>query len=346
MKQQLPTHIDVSGFRGGHVQGIAIDAARQFMYFSFTTTLVKTDMSGRVIGSVDGLAGHLGCIAYRAADGRIWGSLEYKHDSIGKGILNRIDRREDVRDGFYIVMFDAEKIDRVGMDAEADGVMRAVYLDEVVKDYTAPGHRYGCSGIDGVTFAPAPGAADGAPCLYVAYGIYGDVSREDNDHQVLLCYDPDTLLRYAAPLDQSNMHTSGPDSPDGKYFVYTGNTHYGIQNLEYDAAHGHIMAAVYCGKKAHFPNFSMYFIDCRRPVQRQQLGGLDEKGDTLSLAAFGEQDEATGIRGSRFPLGATGMIALGDGLYYFSRGFKDENGHGSRVRLYREDGSGGFSPVP
>ena len=334
----LPLSIRISGYRGGHVQGIAMDQARQSLYFSFTTELVKTDLQGRVIGTVTGLAGHLGCIAYREEDGCVWGSLEYKHDTIGKGILSRMDRQEDVRDGFYLVVFDVSKIDRVGMDAEADGVMRAVYLREVVDDYTAPTHRYGCSGIDGVTFAPAPGKNDGLD-LYVAYGIYGDPQRQDNDHQVLLRYRPEELLRDAAPLDQSDMHTQGPLSPDGKYFVYTGNTRYGIQNLEYDAAHGHMMAAVYTGQKPQYPNYDMYFIDCTRAAERKALVGLDEMGDSLPLAPFGERDDATGLYGSRFPLGSTGMIALGDGLYYFSTPFKDETGHGSEVCLYRQCGA-------
>ena len=44
-------------------------------------------------------------------------------------------------------------------------------------------HRLGCSGIDGVTFAPAFGQSrDGKKYLYVAYGIYGDTLRTDNDY--------------------------------------------------------------------------------------------------------------------------------------------------------------------
>ena len=37
-------------------------------------------MDGTIIGCVDGLLGHLGCIAYNRNDGRIYGSLEYKND--------------------------------------------------------------------------------------------------------------------------------------------------------------------------------------------------------------------------------------------------------------------------
>jgi hypothetical protein len=68
---EYPRLISVGGFRDGHVQGIAVDAKREYMYFSFTTRLVKTDMHGRVVGSVKGLAGPLGCIAYNYEDGRV-----------------------------------------------------------------------------------------------------------------------------------------------------------------------------------------------------------------------------------------------------------------------------------
>ncbi|MBR4889311.1 MAG: hypothetical protein IKU17_09215, partial [Clostridia bacterium] len=70
-------NITVSGWNAGHVQGIAVDKERKFMYYSFTTCLVKSDLDGNVIGSVKGLAGHLGCIAYNYKDGKIYGSLEY-----------------------------------------------------------------------------------------------------------------------------------------------------------------------------------------------------------------------------------------------------------------------------
>ena len=119
----------------GHIQGIAVDRDRKCMYASFTTSFIQTDMNGNIVGSVTGLCGHLGCIAYNDDDGKVYGSLEYKHDVIGKKILERVSGQQnldiDVEDGFYIVSFDVEKIDRVGMDAETDGVMSAVYLPEI-----------------------------------------------------------------------------------------------------------------------------------------------------------------------------------------------------------------------
>jgi hypothetical protein len=56
-------------------------------------------------------------------------------------------------------------------------LFKKVYLKDVVDDYNAidevngKKHRYGCSGIDGITFAPIP-SENGEKYVYVAYGIY------------------------------------------------------------------------------------------------------------------------------------------------------------------------------
>lgn len=63
------------------------------------------------------------------------------------------------------------------------------------------------------------------------------------------------------------MHRQGPKAPDSKYFVYTGNTTYGIQNLEYNPCTGYMFAAVYQGKKPGFPNYPMYVIDMQKEVK-------------------------------------------------------------------------------
>lgn len=329
--------VTVTTASGSHVQGIAVDAERRYMYFSFTTCLIKTDMNGNLIGSVTGLAGHLGCIAYNYDDHKVYGSLEFKKDAIGRGILANLGSTQTLQDGFYIAVFDVEKITRMDMDAEKDGVMTAVYLKEVFEDYSAPGHRYGCSGIDGTTFAPAFGTADGKNYLYVAYGIYGDIEREDNNHQVILQYDISDWDKYAKPLNQADMHTCGPDSPDGKYFIYTGNTTYGIQNLEYDPATRTMLAAVYRGKKVEYPNYNMYFIDCTKAPQWKQLSGVGHEGLALSLASVGKRHEATGIYGSDFPHGSTGIASLWDGCFYVSEPFRKAESYGSAVSIYRMD---------
>ena len=90
-----------------HVQGIAYDEERNCMYMSFTTSLLKVDMQGKVLGSVEGLTGHLGCISLNPDDGRLYGSLEYKHDAIGQGITKGLGGvTNDSKTGFYVAICD------------------------------------------------------------------------------------------------------------------------------------------------------------------------------------------------------------------------------------------------
>ena len=334
---QLPKSITVSSPAGSHVQGIAVDAKREYLYISITNQLVKADLQGNIIGSVTGLAGHLGCIAYNYGDGKVYGSLEFKKDAIGKGILANLGSDRQLQDGFYMTVFDVDKIDRIGMDAEKDSVMQAVFLKEVYDDYSAPGHRYGCSGIDGTTFAPAFGKHGGKNYLYVAYGVYSDTAREDNDHQVLLQYDVSDWARYAQPLNQENMHRCGPAAPDGKYFVYTGNTTYCIQNLEYDPVTHTMLCAVYKGKKPQYPNFPMYFIDCGKEAAQTKLQGIGHSGAKAFLAPMGICHEPSQIYGCQFLYGSTGIASLGDGTFYVSHPFEKDGAFGTTVKLYRFD---------
>ena len=87
----------------------------------------------------------------------------------------------------------------------------------------------------------------------------------------------------------------------------------------------------------------MFVIDVNKKAQITDLAGLDEKGEVITLAPVGEVDESTGIRGINFPYGATGMISLGDGHFYFSKDFKNEDGtRGTVVGLYEFDGDRAF----
>ena len=313
----LPRRIHSGYYKTGHCQGIAVDTAKGFIYYSFTTCLIKSDLEGNIIGSVEGLLGHLGCIDFNEADGCVYGSLEYKNDAIGKGILKNAGR-DEITNAFYCAIFDVDKIDRMHMDACRDGVMRTAYLKEVVDDYLAVengvAHRNGCSGIDGTAIGPMPGAAkDSKQYVFIAYGIYGDVNRSDNDDQIILCYAPEKLKAAALPLEQGNMHISSP-APECRLTVFTGNTEYGVQNLEYDAYTGDYYAAVYKGKKPIFANKPMYVID----------GASAPEGGALKVKAA-----------SDFPYGQTGMCALGDGYWYFSHDGRTGDGWFSEVVLHR-----------
>ncbi|MBO8191321.1 hypothetical protein ITI46_06385 [Streptomyces oryzae] len=327
---KMPAVIDGGAWDAGHVQGMALDRKGGYMYFSFTNLLVKTDLRGNPVGSVTGFTGHLGDLDFDERDGRVYGSLEYKD-----------------AESFYIAAFDADRIDRMGIDAQTSDIVSTVYLKEVVADYTADmdgngvfdgdtadtrDHRYGCSGIDGVVFGPDLGGRGGrhhgTPLLTVAYGIYSNNARHDNDHQVLLQYDVRRWKKYERPLSESAPHTSGPAHADGKYFAYTGNTTYGVQNLEYDAASHNWQMAVYEGKKPDFPNYSLFTIDGTKPAVRGPVRGQPEpeQGRLLTLARQGLYDPVTGVRGWQAP-GEYGLVSLDDGLYYVAEsGTVEEDG--------------------
>ena len=343
----LPNKI-FSGYHGKcHCQGIALDRKGGYIYYSFTTKLIKSDLQGNVIGSGDGLIGHLGCIDFCERDGRVYGSLEYKNDAIGKGILKHLNlSAQNVKNAFYCVIFDVDKIDRMNMSAEADGIMRAVYLPEVVEDFEAQvtvdgvtlPHRYGCSGIDGIGWGPQWGRTEGEEQLRICYGIYGETARVDNDDQIILTFDAaDWWDTVAAPLNQDDMHRIGARSCS-KCFLHTGSTNWGVQNLEYDAHTQRWMLAVYRGGKPHYPNYDMFFIAATATPTAAMHPVYGE--GILTLPTDGE--------GIYFPYGSTGMVALGDGLYMFSQhGTHEQHGQYTNAVLYRATGKpdAPFAPV-
>jgi len=337
--------LDSGKWGKNHCQGFAVDKNRQFVYYSFTTKLIKCDINGTVVGSVDNIVGHLGCIDFCDDDGKLYASLEYKNDAIGRGILNKIGQADRViQNGFYIAVFDVDKIDRIGMDAEESGVMRAVFLKTVTDDFEGftgengqIKHVFGCSGIDGLSIGPDFGAPKcSRNYLCVCYGIYSDPSREDNDYQVILQYDHEGWWdSVARPLTQSNMHESGPINPRNKYFLYTGNTTYGVQNLEYDGFTGDWFACVYNGSKPRFPNYPLFVIDGSKKAEYKPLIGVKPElsGKALSLKNTGLGEN--GIFGMDFPLGSTGFYSFGNGQFYVSEPYSDCGENGARVSAYK-----------
>lgn len=346
----LPDSI-FSGKQGEfHVQGIAVDEVRGFIYFSFTDKLIKMDMSGHLIGSVTGLVGHLGDITFNPATNQVYASLEFKNDAIGEGISKKLGLKNSNNIDFYIAMFNCSKIVKPDMNAQQGDVLRTAYLKEVVDDYKAKvkdgnkevQHRFGCSGIDGITIGPSLGEPRSHQrYLYVAYGIYGDTSRNDNNHQVILKYDITALNKYGSILTQNNLHHSGPKAPLAKYFVMTGNTTYGIQNLAYDAYTGDFFVAVYTGTKPQFPNYNLFVIDGhKKPVQiRIASNNAMMKAESLSLLQAGLNDPKTGIRGWYFKWGSTGLFPLGNGYFYISHNKKIDGQQATTVHKYKWVGS-------
>jgi hypothetical protein len=396
----LPVEINVVGGKN-HVQGIALDKEAGRMYFSFTTSFVVTDLQGNVLGSIDRIQGHLGAMAFNPKDRKVYESLECKDDEIGKGL-------SDFAKGhslFYVAIIDVDKIDRVGIDVENTEIFKTVCIKDAVRDYRDSvmvdgrklPHRYGCSGIDGVAIAPKMGKASGKNYLYVAYGIYGDVNRPDNDCQVLLRYDIRRLNRMARPVRFGEFDETGPKKPLDKIFINTGNTTYGVQNMAYDPSQHCLFMAVYKGRKPQFHNYSLFAVDFSfKPFKRRSYDsgkhsfvpdmwnvqkdpdirqdGQKVAKDYQKIAQDGQKvaqdyqkiaqdgqngtkDYQNGVKESRtaiaghpelvsgsasawdFKWGSTGICCVGNGLWYFSENYKDNEGREAcRAHLYRWTG--------
>jgi hypothetical protein len=346
----LPFEQNGGTWESGHVQGIAVDAEGGFIYYSFTNLLAKYDFSGKLIGTLIGWTGHLGDLAFNPADGRVYGSLEYKED-----------------EAFYIAVIDVNRLEGVHIRVSESDIFRTVFLREIAKDYSADmngdgrfdgnigdtaDHRYGSSGIDGVAFGPAFGRTGGEHYLTIAYGIYGNTSRTDNDHQVLLQYDVSGWDSYARPLREDAPHRSGPAGLGGKYFVRTGNTTYGVQNLAYDPTLQRWFMGVYPGKKPEFPNYLLFAVEAReQPVLTDLIGVPDpggerwEQGLVLRLAEDGLVDPATGLRGWN-QKADVGLEPVGGGLHYLAVNSEDEGHQTADLTLMRWTGDADAPFVP
>ena len=299
------------GLCGGssHLQGICVDEKLEYMYFSYTTALAKIDIkTGELVASVVNFGpgsfnveggAHLGCIDYY--DGHIYGSLEYK--TPGKK--------------FFLAIFDAAEMTEVGMDvnemAEDQKVVNGVLLSEPTMDFRDPldtevftgqdaygdatneennGHRFACSGIDGVTMGKWPGGGDDEIYMIVAYGVYGGgkfENRYDNMYNVLQFYKLSDLWQKEG--NTWNIPFNGKRGLEREIgegealtaartlYVYTGNTQYGAQNIEYEWDTGDIALYTY-GNTDGFGG-TMYVVDGSKTPEYKTL----ELGQNNTLKA-------------------------------------------------------------
>ena len=169
---------------------------------------------------------------------------------------------------------------------------------------------------------------------------------------MLLQYDIADWARYQRPLSESAPHRSGPANAHGKYFVRTGNTTYGVQNLAYDDAQQRWFMGVYQGKKPGFPNYLLFAVDARTPPTRGNLVGVPgprghgtEQGLLLALADDGLQDAATGIRGWN-QKADVGIQPIGRGLFYLCVGSGPRGKQTADITLHRWTGSAKAPFVP
>ena len=313
---QYPEVIHLEGGKM-HIQGLALDKSEKCLYSSFTTTFLKSSLEGQTLGSITGINGHLGAMTFDEKADKVYASLEIKNDAIGRSIADVLgkERHSDTAAGFYVAEIDVTKVN--GIDVPFEETVSLHRLDGVVKDYRDSvevdgkllAHRYGCSGIDGIAIAPESGSRSSKKYLYVAYGIYGDTTRQDNDYNILLCFDFDDLSK-----------------PLHKYFVKTGNTTYGVQNMCYDKDSNRLYLAVYKGKKEEYPNYSLFALDMNQKPFMGKLEGVPYEE--------GEVEQLTVSEASHFPYGSTGLYSFGDGRWYVSiKGSKDGMQY-SDVTLY------------
>lgn len=300
-----------------HIQGLALDKKEKCLYCSFTSAFFKCDLEGNVIGSVTGINGHLGAMTYEPKSKKVYASLEIKDDEIGRGISDALgaERHEKAASRFYVAEIDVRKIDR--LEVPFEDAMTLHPIEEVAKDYldtvevngVTLEHKYGCSGMDGVAIAPGFGAKGKEKFLYVAYGVYGDTTRVDNDYNILLCFRMDDLAK-----------------PVHKYFVKTGNTRYGVQNMTYDADSERLYLAVYKGSKSQYPNYSLFSLDIH---QKPFMGKLENVPYEEN-----EVEQVSVTEGSFFKWGSTGLYSFGDGRWYISKNGKKDGYQFSDVTLF------------
>ena len=155
-----------------HLQGFDVDRESGRMYWSFTETLVKTDLEGNQLGQVELSDGHLGDVAYY--DGKIYGSM------LGTPLPGHAWNDWS---GFYLMVFDTdlkllEKVELPHFQAWYDSI----------GDLEA--NPYGVEGLDGVTVGLDP---SGEPKLMVAAGIRDD---ENDTHQLIVQYSLDGKYTY------------------------------------------------------------------------------------------------------------------------------------------------------
>lgn len=301
-----------------HCQGITIDKEQGYIYYSYASLLVKCDWDGNIVGTVTGFEGHLGDIAFNEKDGKIY--CGYYAPS---------------RKGLYIVIFDGEKITKKNIPSTNKNVVRTVHVEEAWKDYrtdlngdgriTKADHRFGCSGIDGITFGPSFSNPKNKNMLTVAYGEYPQPERKDNHYQVLLQYDVTKWwTELAKPYQAGKYHRSGPEKTNGKFFVYTGHTDYGVQTMEYFDEMNIWLLNCYAGQNPKFNKYTLFAIDGDVAPEKKELYGQPEKteGMVLSLYQDGEHDAKNDIYGWYCNYGVQGIAYFENGLFYIVQPYK------------------------
>ncbi len=174
-----------------HMQGFT--SSKENMYWSFTTALAKTTLTGTMKAQVEVHGGHLGDCDYH--DGKIYASY------LGNALPGH-----DWNDwtSFKLYVFDAE-------DLRVLDIINLDICDEYKRITCTPEDTRGFQAVDGVAIAPDP--VTGEDRIFVACALY---NGEKYSNQIILQFTMDGKY-------------------ETEYHIPTGNTVFGIQNLDYDA---------------------------------------------------------------------------------------------------------------
>ena len=202
-----------------HLQGFSSDKERNYMHWSFTDSLVKTNINGTMIAQVHISGGHLGDVDYY--DGKIYASY------LGNALPGHA---WDDWTSFYIYVFDAS-------DLRLIDKIRLVECERYNDIAGQKNDTRGFLAIDGVAFGKDP--ETGERKMHVACAVMTD---ERFPNQIVLQYNLDGIY-------------------EKEFYINTGNTVFGIQNLDYDDETGHFWFTTYNAEKPFQAKNTLYKID-------------------------------------------------------------------------------------
>jgi formylglycine-generating enzyme required for sulfatase activity len=307
-------------FRSGqyHIQGFAFDQRSQCLYLSTTTAIVKMALDGTVLGSVVGFKGHVGQVVLDTVTRKVYATLEALDDDLCNGMAAFAGYELFTRAtaAVYIVEVDMDKITRLDIPEQEIVVKHglAAPLADYKAEVTVVGkryeHRYGVCGIDALAIGPTIGApSDGGRYLYVSCAITLDTVRTDNDYNILLCY----------PLGDFRQ-------PAHSYFIHTGNTAYGVQNMVWDAFRQRLHLFVYPGKKSAYPNYNVSSIDVTQPSLYAPLQGVPYATEPM--------EQLKVVSGSYCTAGAQGICHYDESRFLTAKYQKIDNHRYTTIKLF------------
>ncbi len=324
--EDMPNHVYSGEHDVYHVQGITMDRGKGHIYYTFTNTLVKTDLEGNVLGTVKGYPGHMGDCTFNEQDGKLYATLQLstgEYDWYGEN-------------KYYVAIVDVEKITQVDTPYDTEGLMKVVNMSDIFgysQETLSTGFtgRYGITGLDGCQIGPKFGTSTGMNYLTVAAGVAdtcvgGVNARTDNDYQIIFQYDITTWWdSLAKPLDVDEPPNQTVKA-DGEYFLLTGNGSYGIQDVCYDEYTKQWYFITYGITNADFYAYMYCFVvaaDAAPVVGEIKGQPTAMQGNILQTVQKGTKHEVkNGVHAGSviysydFYEACTGLVGIGDGYFY------------------------------